>query len=135
MGTLPDEVKKDIKDGLISGLEAIAVEYLKKQAMAALAQAAPWLFARGIAWLTTPVIGFIADSFIGFLLKETVLGLSLAYIAWDIQYQAENAEDFIAKLKAILENPEKYTAQQRAEVEAGFDETMVKLIRLSLKRF
>lgn len=125
-------ISDEVKQGLIDGLEAVAVEYLKKQIMAELVKAAPWLFGKAIGWLSNPLIGAFLDFLLSFLVEKTVLGLSLAYIAVDIQYEVKNAEDSAKKFKDIMENPEKYTAQQIAETEESFDKDAVRLIRFNI---
>lgn len=100
--------------------------------MAALAKSAPWLFGKYVAWLTNPVIGGILGYIIQFFVKQTALGLSLAWISVDVQYDVKSAEEAIAKLKRILADPAAYTAKQIEETEAQFDQEVVKLIRIKL---
>lgn len=119
-------------DGLIGALRGLALSYLKKQVMGYLVRAIPWLFVRGLSWLTNPLIGFLVDKILIFLVDETIMGLSLAWISVDVQYEVLNAEQAAKRLIEILENSEKYTEAQIKETEAQFDEAMVKLIRIEL---
>lgn len=121
-----------VDEGLIAALRGLALNYLKNQVMAYLLRSMPWLFVRGLSWLTNPLIGFLVDRILVFLLDKTILGLSLAWITVDVQYEVTNAEHAAKRLIEILENPEAYTEEQIRETEAQFDEAMVKLIRIEL---
>lgn len=123
-----------VADGLIDALRGIALNYLKSQVMAWIVKSAPWLFVRGLSWLTNPLIGFFIDRLLIFLLDRTILGLSLAWISVDVQYEVTGAEQAARRLIEVLEHPEQYTEEQIRGTEENFDAAMVKLIRIELMR-
>jgi phosphate/sulfate permease len=120
------------KDSLIGGLKGLAMKYAKEQALGALAKSAPWLFGKAIGWLANPILGFFLDMILGYFLDQTILGLSLVYIAVDVQYDVKSAEEVAAKLKHMLENPVAYTEKQMKDAEENFDDESVDLIRIGM---
>lgn len=126
------EAPVDPNSSLISGLEGVAISYVKAQVLAQLTTAVPWLFGSTLGWLSNPIVGFLLDSILKFLFDKTIVGVSLLWIMIDVQYQVTNAEQATDKLRDILTNQEKYTAAQQKEVEDNFDEESVELIRIGL---
>lgn len=124
-----------VADGLTTALRNVVIDTLKKQAMAWAIKQAPWLFSKYLAWFTNPVVGFIMEKIVAWAVDETALGLSLAWIAYDIQYEVSTAEEATKKLKYIIEDPERYTTSQVKEMEEQFDKAFVDLIRIQLNRF
>ncbi len=93
----------------------------------------------GVGWVfALPVIRqvtqFVLDKSIAWLVQETAVGLSLLWIQVDMAYEVNSAEDARKKLKAMLDNPSKYSVEEQERIDAYFDETTVDLIQLELDR-
>lgn len=85
-----------------------------------------------------PVVRKITEHFVKkiltWLVDETSIGLSVLWIALDMQYEVKNAEDARRKLSDMLLNPAKYSHEQEQEISGFFDETTIDLIQLELHR-
>lgn len=123
------ETSKKVSDAI----KPILVETLSKQAYAAL------LAIPGFGWVFgLPVIGYMTRFFIerivGWAVQESAVGLSLLWIQVDLSYEVGSAEEAAKKLKAMLEEPAKYSVKEQEKIDEYFDDTTIDLIQLGIKR-
>lgn len=79
-----------------------------------------------------PVVVFFVTTFVVFMVEKTALGMALLWIMINVGYEVQSVEEITKTLREMLNHPEKYTDEQKAEIEKEFDDRAVKLIRLSI---
>lgn len=123
------ETSKKVSDVV----KPVLVDTIVTQAYAALI-ALPgfgWIFA---APVVSPVVRFIIRGVAVWLVDKTAMNLSLLFIQIDLAYEVSTAEEAREKLKAMLENPVAYSAEEQKRIDEYFDETTIALIQLAIKR-
>lgn len=110
-------------------LKDTAVSLLSKLAMKKLIEMSAFF-----AWpIVSPIVSFVVTKVASWLIRETFLGLSLLWIILDVSYEVSDVESATAKLKDVIDNPEKYSAEKMQEIEDNFDEQALDLIYISLR--
>lgn len=92
--------------------------------------------------LSIPVIGpvlasmftYFANFAILWALGETVIGGAKIWMMMQVDWSVKDVDHMKAQLQDLLDDPTKYTAEQAAEIQKGFDDAAVKLIHLSTVR-
>jgi CRISPR/Cas system Type II protein with McrA/HNH and RuvC-like nuclease domain len=118
---------------MIDSLKAALIRALATQAYAALV-AAPgvgWFFALP---LVRQVSQFAIDKIVAWFVQETAVGLSLLWIQIEMAYEIRTAEEARNKLADMINNPQKYSAEEQKRIDEYFDETTVELIQLGIDR-
>ena len=115
------------------GIRSALAKAVTGQAFAAL------LTLPGVGWIFgLPVVSHFIKAIIGrvaeWVLAETAVGLSVLWIMIDMTYEVKDSEEMKNKLKDMLDNPQKYTANEQKKIEDDFDEATINLIALTVKR-
>lgn len=94
---------------------------------------------KGLTFVTWPVVGpvvrFILNEVLWYLIDKTVLGLTLLWITLDLEYEVKSVETATARLRDIIDNPDKYSESQMKEIEDNFDEKAIELIHIAIRQF
>lgn len=98
------------------------------------------ILALGLA--SVPVIGpvlisiftFLAETAILWALEKTIIGGARVWVMMQVDWNVQDVEEMTTQLKDLLDNPTKYTLEQQAEIEKGFDDAAVKLIHITNAR-
>lgn len=80
------------------------------------------------------VVQFIIHSITEWAVTETAIGLSILWIELDLSWNVANAEDAANRLRDMLNNPAKYSAEEQKTIDEYFDKTSLDIIRLGIKR-
>lgn len=116
--------------GLTDDLKKVIVTKLIEQVMAWLAKQAPW-----VAWpVINPIVQMVVGEFVSYLVDRTVVGLTVLWVIVDLQFELADVEKATARLKDMLDNPEKYTEDQVNEISKQFDDRAIELIHLVVHR-
>jgi hypothetical protein len=99
--------------------------------------AAQIIAALGVA--SIPVLGHVlviiltswADFAILWLLGKTIIGGARIFVIQNVDWEVSDVEAAKTQLQEILDNPEKYTAEQMAQIEKDFDQAADKLIHIT----
>lgn len=119
---------------LVSPIAQVIDETIKKKVMAQLILALGLASIPVMGPILTAMINFLADLAITWLLTETVIGGARIWVMLQVDWSVKDVEAMKAQLQDLLDDPTKYTAEQQAEIEKGFDEAAVKLIHLTNAR-
>lgn len=114
-------------------IKPVLVEALSAQAYAALIgiPGFGWIF--GLPVIRN-VVQYIIHNIAEWAVSETAVGLSVLWIEFDLSWNVGSAETAAAKLRDMLNNPAKYSAEEQREIDAQFDESTIDLVRLGIKR-
>lgn len=114
-------------------IKLLLIQVLGKQAFAALVRIPGFGFVFALPVVRT-VVQFIIDRIITWAVQETAVGLSVLWIQIDMAGEINSALDAEAKLRDMLEHPQRYSYHEQKLIEEHFDDSTVDLIQLGIKR-
>ncbi len=123
------ERSKSISDTL----KPVLIDTISAQAYGALIALPGFGFVFGLPVISS-VAKYIIRDVISWAVQNTAVGLSLLWIIVDLAYEVNTAEEAKVRLKAMLDDPSKYSLEEQQKLEEHFDETSLDLIQLSIKR-